>query len=318
MALALSTQAYAEICGSSIITLTIDHALRPESAAEAEHVGAWLRARGTEHHILRWEHAPPPPGNLQENAREARYALLTGWCRAHHIRDLLVAHTADDQAETFLHRLTRGSGVNGLACMEAMTQRGEVRILRPFLTLHKHVLVDFLRAENQPWIEDPSNENDRFTRVRLRKISDALAAEGLSTERILNTVTHMRRARHALEFYTAELLQRAVTAPSPLVGEGWEGGNGTAEQKKGDFSLHLPTLLAAPEEVGLRALSHLLQRIGGQEKPVRFTELERLYHHLKTANAKGVTLGNCRLSPSRKKNAEGMWKITAEYRTFPG
>ncbi|MBM4438672.1 MAG: tRNA lysidine(34) synthetase TilS, partial [Actinobacteria bacterium] len=116
LALTLLADEWARRTGRSIAALTVDHGLRPDSAAEASQVGAWLAAARIRHEVLRWEGQKPRSG-IHAAAREARYRMLTSWCRENDVRDLLLAHHRDDQSETFLMRLARGSGPDGLAAM---------------------------------------------------------------------------------------------------------------------------------------------------------------------------------------------------------
>src|SRR5262249_20564479 len=136
MALALLVAAWAERRGGRITAITVDHGLRPEAAAEAHQVGRSLRTRGIAHRILRWR--PPAgalPGGLQAAARAARYELLCGWCRRHGVLHLALAHQQEDQAETLLLRLARGSGLDGLAAMAPVAERASVRLIRPLLPI---------------------------------------------------------------------------------------------------------------------------------------------------------------------------------------
>jgi tRNA(Ile)-lysidine synthase len=132
LSLALFAAAWARKRGGCASALTVDHGLRPEAAAEARRVGRWLRARGIEHRIIAWR-GTKPAANIQAAARAARYGLLSAWCARHGVLHLLLAHHADDQAETYLMRLARGSGVDGLAAMAPVHELPSVRVLRPLL-----------------------------------------------------------------------------------------------------------------------------------------------------------------------------------------
>ena len=167
MALVVLAHDWARECGGHVTALTVDHGLRAESRAETEQVAAWMAARGIAHYILTPPHTPDS-NNLQEAARGWRYDAIAAWCRAHGVLHCLLAHHAGDQRETVAHNLTRGDtadGASGMAC--ARNYRG-VRFLRPLLAVEKSDLEDYLRAQSAPWIEDPSNQNPRFARVRTR------------------------------------------------------------------------------------------------------------------------------------------------------
>ncbi len=147
--------------------LTVDHCLREGSQVEAEQVGRWAAALGVTHHILTWQGEKPATG-IQAKARVARYDLMTAWCKAHGVAVLLTAHTLDDQAETVKMRAARTDSARSLAGIWPETTWNDVRIVRPLLHMRREQLRDFLRARDISWIDDPSNENRRFERVRIR------------------------------------------------------------------------------------------------------------------------------------------------------
>lgn len=279
MALTLLAWRWAEAAGGSLTALTVDHGLRAASADEAEQVARWLSARGVPHRILRRDEAPPARG-LQAAARAGRYRLLEGWCAAQGVLHLLVAHHREDQAETLLLRLARGSGLDGLAGMPALAEHRQCRVLRPLLDLPRARLEATLRAFGQSWIEDPSNRNPAYARVRLRQAEALLADAGLGSARLAATTARLGRARSALEAGVAGLLAGAVLVHP----EGFVRLDGTA-------------LRRAPVEIGLRALAAALSMVGGGAYPPRLERLERLYGDLPQALGGGRTLGGCRVLP---------------------
>jgi tRNA(Ile)-lysidine synthase len=154
--------------GPKLAALTVDHGLRAESAAEAETVAAHCAKLGIEHHTLRWEGVRPLTG-IQAKARAARYDLVTEWCRRNGIPMLLTAHTAEDQAETVLMRARRTGSAESLAGIWPERRWQGIRVLRPLLSIRRLELRRYLAAQGVRWIEDPSNENERFERVRVRR-----------------------------------------------------------------------------------------------------------------------------------------------------
>ncbi len=152
-----------------LTALTVDHGLRPDSALEARTVADWAKAAGIEHHILTWTGVKPQSG-LQAAARDARYRLLGAWCRAAHVLHVVTAHQLDDQRETVAMRQARGAGDQaGLAGMSLISSREGVRLLRPLLSVPGADLRRYLTARGQRWIEDPSNRQERFERIRWRR-----------------------------------------------------------------------------------------------------------------------------------------------------
>lgn len=237
MALALLLRHWVAERGGSLLALTVDHGLRAESADEAAAVGKAMERLGVPHRILRWEGEKPSAG-LQAAARAARHRLLAEACGEAGILHLALAHHRDDQAETVLLRLARGSGIDGLAGMAAVRADGAVRVIRPLLGFSHERLLATCRAEGVDWIEDPSNRNPRFARARLRAAVDLLGGEGLDSTRLGEVARRAGRARAALEQATAGLLAETAT----IHPEGW-------------ITLALAPLLAAPAEIALRALA---------------------------------------------------------------
>jgi tRNA(Ile)-lysidine synthase len=270
--------------------LTFDHRLRKESQAEALQVKAWLVARGLSCEILSWQGKKPGTG-IQAAARQARYQALEGWCRKFGVKYLFLAHTRDDQAETFLIRLFRGSGVDGLAAMAPLsspvTSLSGPMLVRPFLDIAKADLIATLKTAGQEWIEDPSNENLDFLRVQVRQLLRESEIEGFDANTLAKTAARMARVRGVLERLTRDLLGECL--------EVYQEGYG---------KLALSKLLAAPEEIGLRALSRLLVFFGAGGYPPRLDRLERLYRALGGDDFSGATLAGCRVFPGKAGQGE--------------
>jgi tRNA(Ile)-lysidine synthase len=297
MALALLARDWAKSRGITLTALTVDHGLRPEAAAEAAQVGRWMAAAGIGHDTLTWRETPR--GNVQAAARRARYALLDDWCAARGVPALLVAHHLEDQAETVLLRLGRGSGVHGLAGMASETGPpwpGAPARLRPLLDVPRARLVATLRARGQAWIEDPSNSDRRYARVRARDVWPHLAPLGITPARLAATARSMARARAALETQVHEWLARACRFDPA------------------GYAVLTPALLRdAPAEIGLRALAAILMAVGGGGYPPRLEGLERLWAGFGAGDVPAATLGGCRLVP-----VEGALVVVRETRGMQG
>lgn len=195
--------------GPHIHVLSVDHGLRPEAVAEVEHVRqmseSWPK---TAHYILKWE-GEKPAQRVQESARAARYDLMAAHCKSHDIGALALAHHRDDQAETVLFRLAKGSGLDGLAGMRQVQKRGGLDLFRPLLDVSKEDILALCAVENIAYIEDPSNEKKRYARVRLRQSREVLEREGISSKRLAMTAKRMDRARCALDYFAGKRIETA-------------------------------------------------------------------------------------------------------------
>lgn len=280
LALCLVAQEWAMARGGAVTALTVDHGLRAGSADEAARAGDWLRARGIEHRVLSWRGEKPLRG-VQAKARTARYGLLRDWCRGNAVLHLLVAHHADDQAETLLMRAGRASGFDGLAGMAALTDTDTPRLLRPLLGLGRARLRATLEARGQAWIEDPSNRDLRFARVRVRAALEGGAWDGGELAGVAARIGAIRAFDEAL---TNEWLARhAVLHPA---GYAW---------------LDLDGLRGAPRGLALRMLSRTVSCIGGRNYPPRRRGLARTYRTLAGENPRRSTLGGCLLTPQGRR-----------------
>ncbi|RJL20862.1 tRNA lysidine(34) synthetase TilS [Paracoccus siganidrum] len=199
--------------GRRIMVATVDHGLRPESEAEARQVGQAARALGLPHAALLWQRETEA-GNLMAHARDARLRLLSAWAQRNELAAVALGHTADDQAETLMMRLARGSGIDGLAAMTEWRDAFGIRWLRPMLGVGRDELRDWLRARDIPWIEDPSNEKEEFERIRIR---NAIAAMGLDIAALARAAAHIGEARDALSHYAALASQGAIIRNGALI-----------------------------------------------------------------------------------------------------
>jgi len=283
LALCLLFRDWAVQRGGRVVALTVDHGLRAEAAAEALTVGRLLADRGIEHEILRIEAAAPATG-IQAWARAERRRLLLARCADRGILHLALGHRLEDQAETLLLRLSRGSGPDGLAGMAAIREEGPARILRPLLGIARARIEATCRTFGLPWVEDPSNTVARFARGRLRAVAPLLAAEGMDAERLFDAARRAGRARAALDAAMAALLGRAAR----IYPEGY-------------VLLDPRQLAGAPDELALRALRQVLAVVGASSRPVRDGALERLWTHLAAearmpvARPPARTLAGCRI-----------------------
>jgi len=278
--------------GPELVVATVDHRLRPESADEAAAVEKLARSLGIEHHTLVWSGKKSKTG-LQAAARAARYRLLVELAQRLGADAIATAHTRDDQAETILLRLAHGSGLAGLAGIRRVSERDGIAILRPMLDLPKARLVATLKKARVAYAEDPSNLDPRFARVRMRKLSPVLAAEGLDAARLSLLAKRLARADAALAV-TADAAAAQVLLSAP---------------GRGETEFNAAALFTFPAEIGLRLLGRAIDQ-RGDEGPIELGKLESLFEALAASYAAGrglkrtlagaaVTLAGPRLTVAR-------------------
>lgn len=190
--------------------ITINHGLRPEAAAEAAFVARVCATLALTHTTLMWD-GWQGRGNVQAVARTARYQMLASFAQEHGLNTIALGHTADDVAETFLMRLARGAGVEGLAAMPSHFQRHGVAFARPLLAIDRAALREYLSAKGAAWVEDPSNDDTQFQRVRMRQLLPQLDVAGLGVAQLAQTAHRLRDAQAVLRA-EVENLAAGITA----------------------------------------------------------------------------------------------------------
>jgi tRNA(Ile)-lysidine synthase len=272
------------------LVLCVDHRLRPEAATECRQVVRWAAAAGLKARGLRG--AVRTGSGVEAQARRLRYALLGRGARRAGLRAVYVAHTQHDQAETFLLRLARGSGVDGLAAMRPMSlfpdpAFPDLALVRPLLGFTRAELRAYLVGLGQAWIEDPMNADTQFGRVRVRNVLPVLEEAGVGIGRIADAAEHLGRAREALDTVRDAILSRACRPAS-------EG-----------ILVDPRALTAAPRELGLRALAAVLMAVAHAEYRPRFERLEALLDAIGSGAAgAGRTLHGCKIARAPRRLAK--------------
>lgn len=272
--------------GPKLVAVTIDHGLRPEAAREAREVKELARALEVEHRTLRWRGAKPKRG-VPAAARAARYSLLAKAARAAGASHVVTAHTRDDQAETLLMRLLRGSGIAGLSAMARESRRDGVWLVRPLLAVPKSRLIATLNKANIAFADDPTNRDPAFTRPRLRALLPALAAEGGDARALARLAARLARANAAVEVLT-DGAERYLAL---------KGRAAPTEDKRG---FDIDAFAAMPEEIRLRLLMRAINRFG-HEGPAELGKVEALLGELDRSLADARGKGRSKHPPRRLK-----------------
>ena len=276
--------------GRPIAAVTVDHGLRDGSDREAAAVAKYCAEIGVPHEVLLWQDWDGH-GNLQAVARDARYRLMADWAKRNGVGGIVLGHTKDDGAETFVMRLSRKAGIDGLAAMDTEFERGGMRYARPLWMVTRKQLRDYLTRHDVTWVEDPSNYDVDFERVRVRKALTELEGLGLGADALQHSSIVMRQARDALEYYTAQEARRLVVA---------EGAD-----------LIMPQRPDVPDEIARRLRAKAIQWMGHMPYPPRLTSMQHLMEGLAlegthTLGGAIVTLKDGQLRFMRELNAVRM------------
>ena len=302
LALTFMLNTWLKSINGKLVAITVNHNLRPEAAHEAKQIGELLRSHDIEHHTLNWQHGKVT-SNIQEQAREARLALLTEYCREHNILHLMLAHHAGDVAETMLIKVCRGSGLNGLTGIQPINIINKTRVLRPLLSCSKAQLKKELAKYHNWWLEDPSNLNSEFMRSLARKVlcsNNLLQLVNVQTKKHQTLISrfgllskNLSRTRHYLETQIAHHMVQIVKI-----------------YPQGFLTIEYQQFIILDSEIGLSILANCLITISTTHaKRPRLDSLERVLQAIIAGKSKGLTLWDCKIKLSPGRN---LIEITAE------
>lgn len=243
--------------GRPLRAVTVDHRLRPASASEASFVGTVCKDLNIPHEILVWDHGPIK-GNLMAAARDARYRLLTDWARSRGVRYILLGHTADDQAETFLMGLSRAAGLDGLSGMRPGWRQDGVIFMRPVLGMTRASLRNYLLRKGLSWIDDPTNDDGRFARIKARHALQSLEPLGITVDRLATTIRNLSYAQDAVRWAVRRAADELVS------------------ETVGSLSFKRDELLVLGNEIPRRLLIAMIRWIGGAPHPPRAAQIAEL------------------------------------------
>lgn len=259
--------------GANITCLHVNHGLRSAADVETQYVQDLCKKLGVPCHTFYWN-APKPTTGVEAAARAARYDMMTRWCRNHGVGDLLVAHQSDDQIETFLMNLSRGSGLHGLAAMRPVSVRDGINIVRPLLRVPRAELVKYCDDHGIRYFSDAMNDDLHYTRVRIRKYRRAAQEMlGISDARILLAIDNLGRARDAADAAVARLVDSVLDSDRAVFVDSF--------------------LFDLAPDIRLKLLGTLIQRIGGDCYQPRLQSLSAAENRLH--NDCQFTLGHCTL-----------------------
>ena len=268
-----------------LVATTINHGLRQEAIAEAEFVAEHCASLSVPH-VIHHATVTPPGSGLQEWARDTRYSALHAIALETNCTAIATGHQAEDQAETLLMRLARGSGLNGLAAMETTRALGDLRLLRPLLATPRARLSATLRANEMNWIDDPSNLDSRFERTAFQTHATSLEALGLTAAALGKSSRRLRGAVETMEWATKQALDQMPSCRNALATAVY----GVLPRAVYD---------AFPFELRVRILRYIMDRVRGETKQVHIDRLDRVETLVRdlelttTQDQPTLTIGGC-------------------------
>ena len=277
LALCFLTKIYSIKKSLNVYYFIVDHRLRTNSSSEAQSVKNLLKKFKIKSDILKW-YGKKPLGNIQSLARNKRYSLLISQAKKLNIKNILTGHQIDDLYENFFIRFSRGSGLKGLVSFNEKTEKNEVNILRPLIGFDKKHLKYVTTKVFKSYIEDPSNEDNKFKRVRIRKLITNLQNDGLDKNKFLLTIKNLRDSNETIKFYVAKNLR----------------DNSFIYKNKNKIILNRE-FFNHPHEVIFRSLTEIIKFIGNKYYYARGKKVDNIINKLKRENRipLKLTLGNC-------------------------
>ncbi len=273
LALTLLLNKWAILNNVDLTAITIDHRLRTESEQEAKIVHNFCELQNINHVILTYD-GKIPNSNIENVARNYRYKMIFKYMGDNNIETLFVGHNKDEEVETFLLNLTRGSGVYGLSGISEISKRENITIIRPMLIFTKDEIKKFLTENNIKWIEDPSNNDEKYKRVKIRKLKSVFEDLELTTDRIKNTIENMKLTREMYEFYINDCIKKSVKNIDDSV------------------SILAEKILEFPQAIVLKVLGRVIQNLTDGIYPPRFKNIFLLCEKIATRKDFKATLSH--------------------------
>jgi len=275
LALAFLAKIYSIEKNLKVKFFIVDHKLRSESTKEAKYVKKLLKKFSINVEILTW-YGKKPTSNIQSLARKKRYELLISRCKNLKIKNILIAHHQDDLFENFFIRILRGSGLKGLISLDKKSKTNNINILRPLLEFKKEDLLFVSKYVFNFYLNDPSNNDDKFQRIRIRNLLSKLKKEGLDRNKFINTIKNLRYSDDTIKFYVKNNLQK-----------------NTFYSEKNNKMILNSEFFSQPQEVVFRSFSDVIKSIGQNYYSVRGKKLENIILEIEKQSFFKATLGGC-------------------------
>lgn len=273
LAVTLLTSKWTKLNKIELTAITVNHNLRSEFGIEAKTVHNFCNNQKINHIILTYD-GEIPVSNIENVARNFRYKMIFKYMNDNKIDTLFVGHNKDEEVETFLLNLTRGSGVYGLSGINEIKKRDGITIIRPMLAFTKNEIKEFLTTNNIKWIEDPSNNDEKFKRVKIRKLKSVFEELELTTDRIKNTIENMKLSRELYEFYINKCFEKSV------------------KNVDGNIQILVKEMFQFPKAIVLKVLGIVIKNMTNNDYPPRFKNIVLLYEKMKLGSNFKATLNH--------------------------
>lgn len=274
MALCLLINTWAQKNQCTVVALTVNHNLRDNSLEEAKTVQTWMKNQHIDHHILTWNHDLITTG-IQKKARDARYEILTSFCNQNAIQTICTAHHAADQLETFLMRLSKGSGLEGLSVMKECSIWNHVTIARPLLSVQPDILKKYLQSIEQDYIEDPSNNNLKFERIQWRSFLNTMKKQGLFMQQFPQSLNRLQSINHFI---------------NETIEDAWDD---IVSLNTDSATLAIVPLLQLHECIATKIIARTLQHVSGKTYATAYGKTLDIFQKLQENQFKKLSAGGC-------------------------
>ena len=265
---------------SKVFFVLIDHRIRTNSTKEANAVKALLKKKGINLTILR--NKEKINKNIQSHAREVRYKLLLNFCNKYKIKSILTGHHRDDQIETFLIRLSRGSGIQGLSSMNKVTNlNNKTKLFRPLLDEKKKDLIFIAKYYFGKIFKDPSNTNQKYLRTKIRNLIKQFEESGIKHDRIISSINNLAATRDTLNSYILRI-EKSCTI-----------------KKNNKIFINLKSFLLENNEIQLKIFSNCIKNVSKNYYPPRAKKVLNLLTRVKSDEKLKATLGGCLINKSQ-------------------
>ena len=277
LALTFLTKIYSIKKSLKVKYFIIDHQLRKNSSAEAQSVKNLLKTKSINAGIIKWK-GIKPKSNVQSLSREKRYNILLDQAKKLNFKNILTGHHWEDLYENFFIRISRGSGLNGLVSFGEITNKDKIKIIRPLLNFEKKDLIYLTKHVFKKYVNDPSNKDNKFKRVRIRNLTKNLQTEGFDKKKFFLTIKNLKDSNETINFYIQKNLKN----------------NSFSNKKKNTVFLNVK-FFNQPHEVVFRSFTEIIKKVGKKYYPTRGKKIDRIIQIIKNNSKYPVrlTLGNC-------------------------